>query len=296
MLLLEANDSKARERSIEMTNNSRRKRKIHNVDKDGESDENDISSSDDFSPDDSDSIDEDYLSSDAAKKKGKKTTQSALNPRKKRTIAESDTAKTPKKKENKKIVAKEIRSVKNAAIKVENDDDIIEKTPGESKKKKKKGDTKTTDSFDLVLPSSIIKGGGSTSDNQCTLLVEVSDPKDAIALGEFGGSIGAIGRFESDPNGITLDLKGNQYRGSILPGPTCLVVGFPQSFGARKKDPTTDGETVPEDDDDDEARTLRVEGIVDEYATLVQIDDHMKKLDAVVIENSNEANTGAQDL
>lgn len=295
MPLLEADFSKARERSIEMTNNSRRKRKIHSVDRDGESDDNNISSSDNFSPDDSDSIDEDYLSSDAAKKKGKKRTQSALNPRKKRTIAESDTAKNPKKKENKKIVAKEIRSVKDAAIKVEDDDEIIEKTPGESKKKKK-GDTKTKESFDLVLPSSIMKGGGSTSDNQCTLLVEVSDQKDAIALGEFGGSIGAIGRFESDPNGITLDLKGNQYRGSILPGPTCFVVGFPQSFGARKKDPTTDGETVPEDDDHDEARTLRVEGIVDEYATLVQIDDHMKKLDAVVIENSNEANTGAQDL
>ena len=125
------------------------------------------------------------------------------------------------------------------------------------------------------------------------MLVEVSDPKDAIALGEFGGSIGAIGRFESDPNGITLDLKGNQYRGSLLPGPTCLVVGFPQSFGARKKDSTTDGEPLREETGDKEARTLRVEGLVDEYATLVQIDDHMKKLDAVVIEHTDETNMGA---
>jgi len=154
------------------------------------------------------------------------------------------------------------------------------------------------DSFDVVLPSSILQGGGGSSDNQCTLLVEVSDSKDAIALGEFGGSIGAIGRFESDPKGITLDLKGNQYRGSLLPGPTCLVVGFPQSFGVKKKEPSTvaSGKQIPGEDEEEEAGKLRVEGIVDEYVTIVQIDDHMKKLDAVVIGNNNDKNDGEIDF
>ena len=275
-----------------MANSSHRKRNIHSIenDDDGESDYIDVSSSDDFSLGGSDTNDEDYLSSDAAKKNGKKIKKSAHFSEQKKTKTDPDTAETPKKKETKKIVSKENKSIsigkKNAAVKVEND--------GDTSEKKKK--TKTIDSFDLVLPSSILNGGGGSSDNQCTLLVEVSDPKDAIALGEFGGSIGAIGRFESDPNGITLDLKGNQYRGSLLPGPTCLVVGFPQSFGARKKDSTTGGELLPQDDGDKEARTLRVEGLVDEYATLVQIDDHMKKLDAIVIENNDESKMGAQTV
>ena len=143
------------------------------------------------------------------------------------------------------------------------------------------------DSFDVSLPSSILKGSGISTDNQCTLLVEVSDSKDSISLGEFGGSIGAIGRFESDTEGITLDLKGNQYRGSLLPGPTCLIVGFPQSFGIRKKELPEGATTLEVRGEDNQGNTvvdnLRVEGVVDEYTTIVQIDDHMKKLDAVVI-------------
>ena len=72
---------------------------------------------------------------------------------------------------------------------------------------------------------------------------------------------------------------------------------FPSnSTGAKKKDTTieTNGEPVQEEEDQDKEETekLRVEGVVDEYATLVQIDDHMKKLDAVVVENNKDSTEG----
>lgn len=57
---------------------------------------------------------------------------------------------------------------------------------------------------------------------------------------------------------VVLDLKGCQYQGSLLPGPTALVVGL--SKGGQ----------------------LRVEGITNEFATFVKTQDVMAKLDAVV--------------
>lgn len=213
-------------------------------------------------------------------------------PEKKKRKIEKETKKGKKKA----LGSSENKSGKDIVVKIEKNAGSPKKgSPKKKLKRIKKEMGNSLDSFDVILPSSILNGGGVSSDNQCTLLVEVSDSKDAIALGEFGGSIGAIGRFESDPKGITLDLKGNQYRGSLLPGPTCLVVGFPQSFGAKKKDSTTEANGQPileEEDDKEESGKLRVEGILDEYATLVQIDDHMKKLDAVVTENHNDNTEG----
>lgn len=55
-----------------------------------------------------------------------------------------------------------------------------------------------------------------------------------------------------------MDLKGNQYHGSILPGPTALVVGL--SKGGQ----------------------LKVEGITDEFATLAKTKDIMATLNAVI--------------
>ena len=208
-------------------------------------------------------------------------------PEKKKRKIEEETKKGKKKA----LGNSENKSGKDVVVKIENNTG----SPKKKSNKIKKEVANSLDSFDVLLPSSILNGGGVSSDNQCTLLVEVSDSKDAIALGEFGGSIGAIGRFESDPKGITLDLKGNQYRGSLLPGPTCLVVGFPQSFGAKRKDSTTEANGQPileEEDGKEESGKLRVEGILDEYATLVQIDDHMKKLDAIVTENHNDNTEG----
>ena len=57
---------------------------------------------------------------------------------------------------------------------------------------------------------------------------------------------------------VVLDLKGCQYQGSLLPGPTALIVSL--SKGGQ----------------------LRVEGITDEFATLVKTQDVMAKLDGVV--------------
>jgi hypothetical protein len=262
---------------------------------------NDRNDGDDYSLDDNDTDDEEYSSADQTKNHHSKRKKTAAVSREKKTKVETGTAKMTKKNGNKSSRAEKNKkkspakgsksgdSRKIVAIKVESEDDNGEKT---STKQKKKG-TADLDSFDVVLPSSILKGGGGSSDNQCTVLVEVSGSKDAIALGEFGGSVGAIGRFESDSKGITLDLKGNQYRGSLLPGPTFLVVGFPQSFGIKKRESSVgaNGDQVQEEDEIEEAAgKLRVEGIADEYATLVQIDDHMKRLDAVVTENRNNDN------
>lgn len=272
------------------------------IDRDSESSKcgsNNLDAGDNSCSDDSEFHDEEYYSVDQLKNPRTRRKKTSGVPSEKRANAESGGAvKVAKRKHNSKRDAafekKEISTkdrktddtTKEVSVKVESDDDNEEKTSERQKKRVMLG----SDLFDVVLPSSILNGGGGSSENQCTLLVEVSNSKDAVALGEFGGSIGAIGRFESDQNGITLDLKGNQYRGSLLPGPTCFVVGFPQSFGIKKKEPSQEanGEQVKEK----EAGKLRVEGIADEYATLVQIDDHMKKLDAIVIETRNDNNKG----
>jgi len=196
-----------------------------------------------------------------------------------------------KKEKNRNIEEDSIKSIKKSPTKNKNSGDsrnvVIDlKSESDDEGVAAMATTTTTmekmnvlDSFDVILPPSIVNGGDNSGGDQCTLLIEVSDPSDAIALGEFGGSVGAIGRFESDSNGITLDLKGNQYRGSLLPGPTCLVVGFPShKFGSNKKEQNK------------ALGKLRVEGIADEYATLVQIDDHMKKLDAIVTGNHSNNN------
>ena len=303
-----------------MPSGNRRKREVYGAvrdldedflgngkDSDSDSENNDTRSNDridgdDYSLDDNDTDDEEYSSADQTKNHRSKRKKTAAGSSEKKTKVETGTAKMTKKNGNKSSRGEKKKkspikgsksgdSRKNVAIKIESDDDNGVKTSTRQKKK----EMADLDSFDIVLPSSILKGGGGSSDNQCTVLVEVSGSKDAIALGEFGGSVGAIGRFESDSKGITLDLKGNQYRGSLLPGPTFLVVGFPQSFGIKKRESSAgvNGEQVQEEDEIEEAAgKLRVEGIADEYATLVQIDDHMKRLDAVVTENRNDDNKG----
>jgi hypothetical protein len=56
---------------------------------------------------------------------------------------------------------------------------------------------------------------------------------------------------------VTLDFKGSRYRGSILPGPTALVVGFAKGG-------------------------LKVESITDEFSRLYKTQDVMAQLAAVV--------------
>ncbi|CAJ1902810.1 unnamed protein product [Cylindrotheca closterium] len=113
-------------------------------------------------------------------------------------------------------------------------------------------DPPENDSFDVVLPSLL----GTANAGECTLMVEVS-PEDARLL-DYEGMSGAIGRFEANHHGVIVDLKGNRYHGSILPGPTAMVVNLVKGG------------------------QLKVEGITDEYATLAKSKDVMKSLDAVV--------------
>lgn len=144
--------------------------------------------------------------------------------------------------------------------------------------------TPDNDTFDVILPPLL----GSGNAGECTVMIEV-DPEDAALL-DYEGISGAIGRFEADDRGgtlrslallvvffacsfnplahglvvvvllilVVLDLKGCQYQGSLLPGPTALIVSL--SKGGQ----------------------LRVEGITDEFATLVKTQDVMAKLDGVV--------------
>jgi hypothetical protein len=252
-----------------------------------DNDDGDDDDDDDDEDDDDDDYDDDHPMTSLAVSKTTKTSGDDNNNKLKRgkqeELQKKTTTNTNNKKDSIKLKSKapptkssnKTGDSKNAVINVESgsDDEITTTTPATEK-------LNILDSFDVILPQSIVNGAdnsnGGGGGDQCTLLVEVSDPNDAIALGEFGGSVGAIGRFESDPNGITLDLKGNQYRGCLLPGPTCLVVGFPShKFGSSKKE------------QQEPIGKLRVEGIADEYTTLVQIDDHMKKLDAVVTGNNN---------
>ncbi len=111
------------------------------------------------------------------------------------------------------------------------------------------------DSYSVMLPSSWL-ATGLPPPGDCNILVQV-DPDDAARL-EYEGSSGAIGRFEAGPNGIVLDLKGHQYQASLLPGPTALLVGL------------------------NKGSQLRIEGMTDEFASLVQTSDVMAKLDAIV--------------
>jgi hypothetical protein len=114
-------------------------------------------------------------------------------------------------------------------------------------------DGSENDSYDIALPSLL----GTANGGECTLMIEV-DPDNAASL-DYEGVSGAVGRFEADSHGISIDLKGNRYRGSILPGPTAMVVGLYKGG------------------------QLRVEGITDEFAALAKTKDVMASLDAVVV-------------
>ena len=116
-------------------------------------------------------------------------------------------------------------------------------------------DEEIEDSFAVVLPSSWA-AAGQPPPGDCGVLIQV-DPEDAALL-DYEGTSGAIGRFEAGPNGIVLDLKGRQYHGSLLPGPTVMMVALTKG------------------------KQLRVEGLTDEFASLVQTQDVMANMDAIV--------------
>lgn len=114
-----------------------------------------------------------------------------------------------------------------------------------------------SNSLDIIVPASL----GNTT-GECTVLVELQ-PDDANLL-DFEGSTGAIGRFQVDSEGIVLDLKGSQYRGRLLPGPTAMIASLHYSA-------------------DQQEQQLRLDTIVDEFCPLVKTQDTMAILDGHVV-------------
>jgi len=123
------------------------------------------------------------------------------------------------------------------------------------------------DVIDVVIPHSLLNKHQGPGKNECTMLVQVESNDEKSHHLDFHGQSGAIGRFEADQEGVTLDLKGYQYRGTIRPGPTAMVVVL-----------TRDGQ-------------LKVEAITDEFVSLDASTktDVMAKLDAVVKGDMDES-------
>jgi hypothetical protein len=242
-----------------------RKKKVANLE---ESDlELSPSSSDDSNDDFNDSDDtKDLILQSSSDKKSTNHASSPVKKTPKKTSFKSKTT-TPKQKvmppsssnsaSSKKLTTTSgsvITSKSTVKKKIDGSSAVVK---SKSKQSGNDNDNDNNDSFDVVLPLNLLGNDANVSSTgTCSVLIQV-DPNDAKLL-DFEGVTGAIGRFESTENGIVLDLKGCQYQGSLLPGPTALVVGF--SKGGQ----------------------LSVEGITDEFATLVKTNDSLAKLDAVV--------------
>lgn len=106
--------------------------------------------------------------------------------------------------------------------------------------------------IEIVIPPNI-----ATVSSVCTLLVQI-DGSDAGRL-DFEGMTGAIGRFGANENCVTLDLKGYQYSGPILPGPTAIILSVAK-----------------------DGASARIESVTDEFLVLEKSRDTMAQLDAVV--------------
>ena len=125
-----------------------------------------------------------------------------------------------------------------------------------SPKKMKKAERNTiSNSLELLVPPTLGNASG-----ECSVLVQI-DPEDSATL-DFEGTTGAFGRFQVNSEGIILDLKGSQYQGNILPGPTAMIASL--YYAA------------------DHTQELRVEAITDEFCPLVKTQDLMAKLDGQV--------------
>lgn len=222
----------------------------------------DASSSEDHGDDDSDDEVVVIDDSDAKKKSGKKSP--AASPKKKTAPTKP---KSPKKMSPKQAAA---AAKKEKVMDGANGDEKVAAASGSAKAKSqnnsKNGNTQN-DGIDVIIPHSLLNKHQGSGKNECTMLVQVESNDDTSHHLDFHGQSGAIGRFEADDEGVILDLKGYQYRGTIRPGPTAMVVAL-----------TRDGQ-------------LKVESIVDEFVTLDTNTktDVMAKLDAVVKGDMDES-------
>ncbi|EJK46493.1 hypothetical protein THAOC_34834 [Thalassiosira oceanica] len=133
--------------------------------------------------------------------------------------------------------------VKKAAVKPIPVKKAAVKSPGAAGKSKmesaKPCEIRNKEGIDLVIPHTLLNKHKAPAKNECTLLVQMNDDKL-----DLHGQSGAVGRLEADERGVILDLKGYQYRGTIRPGPTAMVVAL-----------TREGK-------------FKVESITDEFVTL----------------------------
>jgi len=151
-------------------------------------------------------------------------------------------------------------------------------------KKKAYADHGTQDDYDILLPSSSANGGGT----ECTVLVQV-DPADAHEL-DFHGATGAVGRIETEPTsgggGVVFDVKGRQYRGTLYPGATAMVLTVvrPTNFTKKRKGRSSEDGGGGGGDDDDNRAYIKVDGITDEFCRLVGTgrEHAMDRMNAVV--------------
>jgi hypothetical protein len=74
----------------------------------------------------------------------------------------------------------------------------------------------------------LIKGTATTGAGRNLLLCQVDD-----AELSFQGDSGAVGRFSVTATGLDLDIKGRQYQGTLLPGPTVLLLNLAKPVGAQ---------------------------------------------------------------
>lgn len=242
-------------------------------DDDGESSFHSSSASDVMSVDSSFSDDDFGGTTSSAKKKKKKMAA----PAKAKKAPAAKAAKTPAgKKKAASGGSAAARTKKSPAAATPTSSASVVATPASKKKaaastgsaaKSKAAKAKTVtppntlhESIDVVLPQSILSLGssGGSAPSDCTVLVQI-DPKDAMSTLDFHGASGAIGRFEADHEGITMDFKGFQYQGIIHPGPTAMIASINAKSGQ-----------------------MKVESITDEFVTLEKTHDVMARLDAQV--------------
>jgi len=138
---------------------------------------------------------------------------------------------------------------KEKAIANDDDDGKVAAAAAASTTEIKSNDIQINEGIDVIIPHSLLNKHTGPAKNECTLLVQVDDFNEDNNESsnhhlDFHGESGAIGRFEADEEGVILDLKGYQYRGTIRPGPTAMIVAL-----------TRDGQ-------------FKVEAITDEFVTL----------------------------
>ena len=74
----------------------------------------------------------------------------------------------------------------------------------------------------------VLKAGATSGTARSLLLCQVDDPELS-----FQGDSGAIGRLSVTTSSVDVDIKGRQYQGTLLPGPTVLLLNLAKPVGAQ---------------------------------------------------------------